>query len=125
VGFGALIGFGISAKTDAEKTLDDFMRVAATGNMEAAYALVTPSITRDQFKSGFIDPTAGYLPDYDSLNTSGFSVNTNNGVTTATFSGTVRYKTKGTGPFEATLEQVNNKWRIVKLDVKVPGQVSA
>lgn len=120
VGFGALIGVGVSAKADAEKTLDEFMKVAAAGNADAAYALVAPNITKEQFKSGFVDPTSGYLPDYDSLNTSGFSVNTNNGATTATLSGTVRYKTKGTGPFEATLEQVNSKWRIVKLDVKVP-----
>ncbi len=109
----------------AEKVLNDFMRTAATSNLDATYALSSPYLAKDDVKTGLLDKSTAYLPNYDHLQVLDFSERngTDNGddFRYLVFSGTAFYKNNlGKGSFIAELEKYDNDWKVVTIDLTPP-----
>lgn len=129
--FGTILFKVATEMAPVESVLDAFMQDMETKDVESAYALFSPRVQRqmpvDDIQT-MIDGNNFVLFDgYQSLSveylTLTAAVNTNPDTpqgTVAEANGFVEYSGGFTGNFSATLEKVDGKWMIYRIDIIVP-----
>ena len=107
----------------AQQTVTGFMNSGKSNNSGAAWDLVAQSakdagdITQEQLVGLFEQRVL--FEDFQSIDSDrSISINSTNGVTTASVAGNVTYSSAPTGTYEADLIKENGQWRIITIHIK-------
>jgi hypothetical protein len=103
---------------DVEPVIARFMEAGAANNTEAAYACWSTQAASEEEIANLIEGNYDRVfAGYERLNISGFEARSSGGITRCDVSGAVIYTGDESLPFEASLVQSNDIWKITYIRI--------